>query len=121
MEKAGKILPDDFHHEQHLVVTEGEKAILFSGCGHQGILNILSTAEEKMNCNIDAVFGGFHIKKPSKMHPDPFYVEHLAKKLSEKEAKYYTCHCTGRKMYGKLQETLKTDIDYVRTGRVVEI
>ena len=59
--------------------------------------------------------------KPSKVHPDPFYVEHLARRLSEKEVKYYTCHCTGRKMYAKLQETLKKDIDYVRTGRVVEI
>lgn len=121
MEKEEEILPDDFQHEQHLVVREGEKTILFSGCGHQGILNILSTAEEKMDCKIDAVFGGFHIKKPSKVRPDPLYVEHLARKLSEKGAKYYTCHCTGRKMYGKLQETLKTDIDYVRTGRVVEI
>ncbi|WP_313125862.1 MBL fold metallo-hydrolase [Proteiniclasticum ruminis] len=121
MEKGGKILPDDFQHEQHLVVREGEKTYLFFGCGHQGILNILSTMEDKANCKTDAVFGGFHIKKPSKVHPDPLYVEYLARRLSEKEVKYFTCHCTGRKMYAKLQETLKKDIDYVRTGRVVEI
>lgn len=121
MEKGGEILPDDFIHEQHLVVREGEKTVLFSGCGHQGILNILGTLEDQMNIKTDAVFGGFHIKKPSKVNPDPFYVDHLAVKLAEKGAHYYTCHCTGRKMYGKLQKTLKTKIDYIRTGSVVEI
>ena len=29
MEKEEEILPDDFQHEQHLVVREGEKTILF--------------------------------------------------------------------------------------------
>jgi 7,8-dihydropterin-6-yl-methyl-4-(beta-D-ribofuranosyl)aminobenzene 5'-phosphate synthase len=121
MEKEGEIQPDDFQHEQHLVVREGHKKILFSGCGHQGILNILSAAEEMEGGEVNVVFGGFHIKKPSKIHLDPQYVDTLARKLSERDTRYFTCHCTGRRMYEKLRETLRKDIDYVRTGRRVEI
>ena len=32
---------DEFDHEQCLVITEGEKHVLMSGCAHNGILNIL--------------------------------------------------------------------------------
>ena len=35
-----KMLPDDFCHEQYLLIEENNKKILISGCSHKGILNI---------------------------------------------------------------------------------
>lgn len=121
MEKNGVVQPDDFHHEQHLLVKERGKSVLFCGCGHQGILNILSTLENQKGETVDAVFGGFHLKKPGKTQPEESYVERLASSLSERSTTYYTCHCTGRKSIAKLQVVLKNQVQAVRTGRRVEI
>ena len=42
----GEIVPDDFAHEQCLVITQDEKHWLLSGCAHNGILNILDRYRE---------------------------------------------------------------------------
>ena len=36
--------PDDFHHEQNLLIQAGGKAVLIAGCAHRGIVNILAGA-----------------------------------------------------------------------------
>ncbi|NLB19463.1 MAG: hypothetical protein GX829_01185 [Clostridium sp.] len=69
----------------------------------------------------DHVVGGLHLKKPSKINPDKTYVPRLAKELKSRGAKYYTCHCTGRKMYAVLEETLNDDVRYIVTGSDVHI
>ena len=38
--------PDSFAHEQGIVITEGEKRVLFSSCSHKGIINILDTYDQ---------------------------------------------------------------------------
>lgn len=38
--RDGQFVPDEFFHEHYLLITEGEKRILFSGCSHKGIINI---------------------------------------------------------------------------------
>ena len=36
---------DEFRHEQSLVVREGKNVVLFAGCAHNGIVNIMRSAE----------------------------------------------------------------------------
>lgn len=120
MEKDGRVLPDDFHHEQNLLLEERGQYFLFTGCGHRGILNVLEAVEEK-KIEVAAVFGGFHVKKPSKIHKDDTYVPRLAKRLRERDTLYYTCHCTGLKMYQRLHETLRDQVAYISTGEEITL
>jgi len=55
-------------------VTVEDKAVLFSGCSHKGIANILRTAQ-KHQPTIQAVFGGFHLYNPATKSTEPPEVE----------------------------------------------
>ena len=46
MQREGKYYQDEFLHEQYLVLSEGGKRVLLSGCAHNGILNILDRYRE---------------------------------------------------------------------------
>ena len=43
----GVMTDDDFIHEQYLLIEENGKRILFSGCSHRGILNIMDYFKPK--------------------------------------------------------------------------
>ena len=48
-EKAdGTYIQDEFKHEQYVVIADGNKKILISGCAYNGILNILDEYERKI-------------------------------------------------------------------------
>ncbi len=121
MDNQGEKLPDDFAHEQNLLINENETLVLFSGCGHRGILNIMESVKTLVGRYPDHVIGGFHLKKPSKIHPDKSYVPRLAEELKLRGSKYYTCHCTGPKMFSVLEETLRDQIKYITTGSRVHL
>ena len=52
----GTFVPDNFNHEHYLLIQEGDKKILISGCSHKGILNIVEWFKP------DFLIGGFHFK-----------------------------------------------------------
>ena len=52
--------PDDFAHEQNLLIQAGGKAVLICGCAHRGVVNIRDRAAELLGRMPDAVIGGFH-------------------------------------------------------------
>lgn len=122
-EKAGDGYPtDEFRHEQNLIVSEGGKAVLFAGCAHNGIVNILRRAEEILGRAPDAAFAGFHLFNPSlgAAEPRPL-VDAIARELRAREhTKYYTGHCTGTEAYGELKETLGDRLQYMAGGSVFE-
>ncbi len=85
-------------HEQYVVVTEGNRKILISGCAHNGILNILGEYERKYGSQPDAVISGFHLMKKSGYTDDEITeIIDTAKRLKEYRTTFYTCHCTGIK------------------------
>ena len=109
-------LPDDFMHEQYLLVEEKGKRILISGCSHKGVLNIQNWFKP------DVFIGGFHLSKlnPEKTE-DASALQEIALKLKQYNTKYYTAHCTGVEQYGFLKKELKSQLDYLSTGNVFEI
>lgn len=118
-QRGDAVVPDAFEHEQSLLVTEGDRHILVSGCSHAGILNIMDTAERLAGAPLDAVVAGFHLTSPSAGDTEAAEaVRELALKLAAREARYYTFHCTGIEAYSVLRDALGDRINYVHTGSV---
>ena len=118
----GKMKKDDFRHEQNLIITEGDKKLLFAGCAHAGIVNIKDKAEKIINEKLYSVVAGFHLYNPSsgKRESDAL-INGIADRLNDGETMYYTCHCTGIKVYKIMKKILGDKIEYISTGSVFSL
>ncbi len=124
--KNGRLRLDDFRHELNLVIKENDGIVLFSGCSHNGILNIVETVKNQFKDQpIKAVIGGFHLKfQPEKnnMAGTKKDIEFIANQLiNQKFQKIYTGHCTGSKAYSILNDVLKDQIGPLHTGTTIHI
>ena len=111
MEEQGQRKPDDFRHEQYLLVEEGGKRILISGCSHKGILQIMEAFRP------DILVGGFHFMKIT----EEAKLAEAAKKLLEYDTVYYTGHCTGLTQYAYLKSVMGDQLHYIAAGTIVEL
>lgn len=110
MLQNGEIVPDTFAHEQYLLITEGDKSILISGCSHNGIINITNWFHP------DILIGGFHYSKYDLEGDGKSKLTEAVEKLKTYQTKYYTCHCTGELQYTYLKKSMKEDLEYLSTG-----
>ena len=114
--------PDPFTHEQNLLVTAWGKSVLFAGCAHRGIVNILAGARERLGRLPDAVFGGFHFFELDPADPESGrLIEETGRALLEGDTVYYTGHCTGDYAYEKLRAILGDRLRPMTGGSIVEI
>ena len=111
VEENGIRKPDDFRHEQYLMIEEQGKRILISGCSHKGILNIMEAFRP------DILIGGFHFMKIT----DTTWLQEAATKLLSYDTIYYTGHCTGQNQYDFLKGIMADKLHYLSTGAVLEI
>lgn len=117
VKRNGKILPDDFCHEQNLIVKSDGGQILICGCAHSGIVNIIRKAKAIIGKEPTSVIGGMHLYEPvKKRYESDIYIDNVATTLAEGEAFYYTCHCTGEKAYAKMKKRLNNRLTYLRAG-----
>ncbi|MBW1650132.1 MAG: MBL fold metallo-hydrolase [Deltaproteobacteria bacterium] len=125
VKKDNELEQDDFIHEIMLVIKEKDRLVLFSGCCHNGILNMIETVKKFKNESIKAVIGGFHLKiNPYKndIAGDVKDIEFIGEGLlKENISEIYTGHCTGDKAYEILSQILKGRIKKLYTGRVIEL
>ena len=110
-EENGERKPDDFRHEQYLLLEEHGKRILISGCSHKGIMQIVDAFRP------DILIGGFHFMKIR----DPEKLAEAANRLLAYETVYYTGHCTGQEQYDYLKSLMGENLHYLATGTVLEI
>ena len=119
--EGDRLIPDDFVHEQCLVITERNRHVLFSGCAHNGILNILDRYEELFGGAPDVVISGFHMmKKSAYTKKEQNVICSTAEKLKEYPTMFYTCHCTGLPAYDMMKEIMGGKIAYVHCGESVK-
>jgi|GluameStandDraft_1065615.scaffolds.fasta_scaffold37301_1 7,8-dihydropterin-6-yl-methyl-4-(beta-D-ribofuranosyl)aminobenzene 5'-phosphate synthase len=113
---------DDFTHEQNLLITEGDKRVLFVGCAHNGIINILSRCNEIDPQPLAAVIGGMHLTMP-RSHGNILkaLVDGIAEYLLTTSAVYYTGHCTGELEYERLHEIMGNRVHYLAAGSEITI
>ncbi len=101
---------DQFFHEQYLIITEGDKKTVISGCSHKGILNIMSWLKP------DVIVGGFHFYPLDVNGAGKEKLDLSIQELLEYETMYYTCHCTGSTQYQYLKGYMGSRIEYIATG-----
>ena len=111
VEESGIQKPDDFRHEQYLLLEEAGKRVLISGCSHKGILNIMEAFRP------DVLVGGFHFMKITQEEK----LEKAAKKLLTYDTVYYTGHCTGQRQYDCLKTYMGDRLHYMSAGTVLEL
>lgn len=107
-------LSDDFRHEIYLLIQDGQRRVLMSGCSHKGILNIMDWLKP------DALIGGFHLMDQQTEENNPWLNE-VADRLLQYDCQYYTCHCTGLAPYGYLKDKMGGRLSYLAAGQVIEI
>lgn len=122
MESSEALVPDDFIHEQNLIIRENNKTILLAGCAHKGILNILERFHDHIGVYPDVVIGGFHLySQTRKKAEDAERIRQLGEALRKTGSQFYTCHCTGIAPYQQLKEDLGEKIHYLAAGSQIII
>lgn len=112
-ERVGQFfLPDEFRHEQYLLIEENGKRTLLSGCSHKGILNILHWFRP------DVLVGGFHFKQ---LPPDSPRLRAYGEAMGKFDTVFYTGHCTGQAQYEVLKTILGNKLQAISTGAVLDI
>lgn len=106
MIKDGAFLPEDFRHEQYLLIKEKGKRVVISGCSHKGILNIVEWFRP------DVLVGGFHFSKLPLDETLAGYAEYL----SRFSTVFYTCHCTGTEQFA-FMKTRMDRLFYLAAGQ----
>lgn len=115
---------DEFKHEQNLLLTADGKKILFCGCAHNGILNVMETLERKFGSDSlpDLVIGGFHLMKRTEFsETDTAEVTEIANRLKSYKAHFATCHCTGLPVFNQMKEIMGEQLRYVYSGDEVVV
>ncbi len=120
------IVHDPFDHELTLVVRENDGLVVFTGCSHSGILNMVDGVARRFpDLPIRAVFGGFHlIGLPflNTMTATRSEVQNMARSILDVPVeRVFTGHCTGKRAYGALQEILGDRLQAFPTGSVFEV
>lgn len=114
--------PDDFSHEQSLIVEEGDICLLIAGCAHTGIVNILEQAQQVAGRAMTHVVSGFHLSQPSRGTYEPeSMVCSLAGELRRSPTRFFTCHCTGLPPYEILRRELGMQISYLEGGTCIDL
>lgn len=108
--RDGVTLPDDFRHEQYLLIEENGKRVLISGCSHKGILNIVEWFTP------DVLVGGFHFFP---LPLDDTLVRYAAY-LEKFPTEFYTCHCTGEAQYAFMKPHMSR-LHYLSGGESIEM
>jgi len=119
-EEDKKLVNDTFEHELFMVIENNDNLIIFSGCGHSGIKNIVDTAKNLFpDKKIESVIGGFHLQAGSLDYAlaDEEEIEDIANWLkSEVSGQIYTGHCTGERGMNLMKPILKDRLERIYTG-----
>jgi 7,8-dihydropterin-6-yl-methyl-4-(beta-D-ribofuranosyl)aminobenzene 5'-phosphate synthase len=118
----GLVKKDDFEHEINLLINDNGKYTLLCGCAHKGIINIIESAKDIIDSDLQTVIGGFHLMRMNtKKSTSQDFLDELSSDLSSNNVEaYYTCHCTGEEAYSYLNQNM-SNLKELKTGVVIEV
>jgi len=123
-QEDGQLIEDDFSHELALLIVEDDTSVLFTGCAHSGIGNMINTTLTRTGRDhIDHVIGGFHLyNRITKVTEPDNRLDILVNELSSHDGTtYYTGHCTGPDAPGYMSSKMARPINVFATGTRFEI
>lgn len=116
--KDGEALQDDFCHEQCLVITDGDRRVLISGCTHNGILNVLDRYKEIYGSMPDIAISGFHMMKKTEYTDEELdIIRETAHELSKTDTVFYTGHCTGERAFVIMKDIMGEQLQKLYSGK----
>ena len=122
MKRGDEFVPDDFAHEQNLVIQQDGKTMLIAGCAHKGIVNIVDACKDRLGQYPDYFVGGFHLTGQRENQSEtPDVVDAIGEYLASTHSRYFTCHCTGMENFQRLKRILGEKIQYISTGDRISI
>jgi len=125
--RQGAVLsPDDFSDELALAIESEGELVVFTGCSHHGVVNILAAVRVAYpNRRIKALFGGFHLVTlplSFTLAESGDSIRALGHELLQCEVdKFYTAHCTGAKGYKLLKQVMGDSLEYFAAGSRVRL
>lgn len=114
-----ELIPDDFSHEQSLIVKLDDGIAVFSSCSHCGPDVAIAEAQAFMpDERIHALVGGFHLYETLDDE-----VRALAGRLKAASIEHiYTGHCTGDRALAILREELgESMVSETAGGLIIEL
>lgn len=122
MKRGDNFVPDDFAHEQNLVIQQNGEILLIAGCAHKGIVNIVDACRDRLGQYPDYVVGGFHLSGSGGNRSEaPDVVDAIGEYLASTPSRYYTCHCTGTENFQRLRRIMGEKIQTLSTGDRISI
>ena len=114
---AHRFVPDNFNHEQSVVIETDKGLVIVNCCSHGGAVNIVREVEETFpDKKIYGLIGGFHLYNKSDDE-----VRNVARSIKETGIKYVcTGHCTGEHAYGIMKEELGETLRQLHVGLRME-
>ena len=118
-------IPDDYRHEQSLVLEEETGLTVFNSCSHGGIVNIVRGVLDRFpGQRVSTVVGGLHMfsRGESGMNCTPDYVARVAQALKALGVTgLYTGHCTGEAALALLRQQFGPGCHALSTGQVLHL
>ncbi|MCI6152106.1 MAG: MBL fold metallo-hydrolase [Fusobacterium perfoetens] len=117
VDDSKEIIKDDFRDEICLVINTEKGLVVITGCSHPGILNILTTIQQRLNKNIYAVFGGTHLVEADEIR--------CLKTIDEMEKLKINIvgfsHCSGELILNLIKENENFISCRLNTGDMIKI
>lgn len=117
--------PDNFDHELSLVFDTPKGLVICNSCSHAGLESIVDNIKKRLNKPVYAYVGGLHMKSTKNHIETSSFTEEQIQNLCifiKKNIQYVlTGHCTGNVSYDLLKKYLKNRIDFLTTGKTIEI
>ena len=109
---AGNYIHDDFRHELALYVD----GLLFTGCAHSGLENILAACPWPVH----TVIGGFHLLDSLETEEE---LAALAQRMKAKypNTQFYSSHCTGDKVFAVLKTIMGNQLHAFSCGMTITV
>lgn len=126
VKKDKSIRLDNFAHELIMVVQGNDGLVIFTGCSHNGVLNMIDTvARQFAGIPIKAVIGGLHLvglPMFNSMGGSKREIEDVGMKiLGYSIGQIYAGHCTGQKAFKVLKNVMGDRLEPLHTGMVIEV
>ena len=118
--------PDEFKHEVALAVKTAKGVVVFSGCSHNGVLNILDACSNYFNkSQIIACIGGTHLIDSDliNIYESESEINEIGKSIISRypDMQLITGHCTGINTQRQLSVMMGGNFKYFHSGTTLSI